>query len=169
MAFVNERISEEDIKKYELEELWDSYRDDEQMRAPSSPKYKESGAIKILDSKGAYDWAIDREKETWLIYFAWVKADSWEEMRQNYTDENIFIFYFEGEKFEVRLTQGSYKSYRDKELNVHCREFTWSIKSISPKSKNEQELKKLLKESLEVYGARGLSSAKDKNIITCLF
>jgi len=168
MAFKNERVTQEDVEKYELLELWEKYRDDEQMRVPSSPKYKASGAISILDSSGAYDWAIDRERENWLIYFARVKHKSWEEMRQSYTNERIFIFYFEGQKFEVRLILDD-NNYMDKEINVFCYDYTWSLKSISPASKNEQKLKKLLKESLEVYGANGLFSAKDKNIITCLF
>jgi len=167
MAFVNERVAQEDIEKYELTELWDSYRDDEGMYIKSDPRYKESGAIYILNDT-PYSFAIDRERESWLIYFAMVKHSSWEEKHQSYTDEHIFIFYFEKQKFEVRLILDD-NNYMDKEINVFCYDYTWSIKSISPESKNEQELKKLLKESLEVYGARGLSSAKKKNIVTCLF
>ena len=48
MAFINERISDEDIEKYNLMALWDTYRAD--------------NSIKVLDDDKPYDFAIDRER-----------------------------------------------------------------------------------------------------------
>ena len=153
MAFINERISDEDIEKYNLMALWDTYRAD--------------NSIKVLDDDKPYDFAIDRERENWLIYLARVKHEVWEPKRQNYTDEHIFIFYYENHPYEVRLIQ---KKYEVKEINGIIRyEITWSLKSITPEPKNIDEFKLLLKKALEVYGKRGLSSQEKEHIITCDF
>jgi len=89
MAFVNEYISEEEKNQYRLDALWERYSSDVK--------------IKILNTSGPAEWAIDIQRESWLIYFAKVKDKGFEYRRQFFTKEHIFIFYFEGIEHEVRL------------------------------------------------------------------
>ena len=153
MAFINERITDEDIEKYNLMELWNKYKADE--------------TVSVMGGDKPYDFAIDREKDNWLIYLAMVKDESWEPKRQNYTNEHIFILYYDNHPTEVRLIQ---QNYNVTEINgVTQYEITWSLKSITPEPSNIDAFKSLLKEALEVYGERGLSSQEDENIIECLF
>ena len=156
MAFINERITDEDIKKYNLMDLWD--------------KYKADDTISVLNESKPYSFAIDRQSENWLINLAIVKDESWEPKRQSYTGENIFIFYYTNKIYEVRLIKERDEGrYIDKVKQIFRHEITWSLKSIIPEPREMQIFKVLLKEALEVYGERGLSSEEDEHIIECLF
>ena len=156
MAFINERIEDEDINKYNLMELWDKYKADE--------------TIKVLNSDKPYSFAIDREKDNWLIYIARVKHESWEPKHQSYTNEHIFILYYDNHPYEVRLLRKKYEAQFSEDGNkVLVRTIDWELKSITPEPSNIDEFKSLLKEALEVYGERGLSSQDKKHVITCDF
>ena len=62
MAFINERITDEDIEKYNLIDLWDTYKADD--------------TISVLDESKPYNFVIDRQSENWLINLAIVKDES---------------------------------------------------------------------------------------------
>jgi len=156
MAFINERIFDEDIEKYNLMALWDTYRVD--------------NSIKVLDDDKPYDFAIDRERDNWLIYLARVKHERWEPKRQGYTDEHIFILYYENIFYEVRLIRKTYEAqFSEVGHKVLVRTIEWGLKSIKPKPNNLDKFIVTLKKALEVYGERGLSSQETKHIITCDF
>ena len=153
MAFLNERISDEDIKKYTLMDVWNRYKLDEK--------------VSVMGGEKPYDFAIDRENNQWLIYLARVKHERWEPKRQGYTKENIFLFYCDDTMYEVRLLKE-----RDeiKEINgIDIYEITWSLKSITPEPENIDTFKHLLKQALTVYGERGLSSQDKEHLIECNF
>jgi len=153
MAFVNERISDEDIKKYNLIDVWNRYKLDQN--------------IKVLNSDKPYSFAIDREKNQWLIYLAMVKDESWEPKRQSYTEENIFLFYCDETMYEVRLINDRHEI---KEINgIDRYEITWSLKSIVPEPKDINTFKQLLKQALTVYGEDGLFSQDKEHLIECNF
>jgi len=156
MAFINERITDEDIEKYNLMDLWDTYKADE--------------TISVLNESKPYSFAIDRQSENWLIYLAKVKHESWEPKHQSYTKENIFIFYYTNKIYEVRfIKERDEGKYIDKVKRIFRHEITWSLKSMIPAPREVQTFKVLLKGALKVYGERGLSSEEDENIIECLF
>lgn len=58
MGFVNEYVSEEDIQKYKIDDLWNEFI----LKAHQlkMPEYRKKGKIE-------YDWCIDRSESCWLI------------------------------------------------------------------------------------------------------
>ena len=156
MAFVNERITDEDIEKYNLIDLWDTYKADETLR--------------VLNESKPYSFAIDRQSENWLIYLARVKHESWEPKHQSYTKEHIFILYHENHSYEVRLIRKKYEAkFSEVGHKVLVRTIGWGLKSIIPEPDYFNKFSVVLKEALEVYGERGLSSQETKHIIICDF
>ena len=96
MAFINERITnKEDIEKYDLRKLWDYYA-----------YMKKENIISLSAKEIPYDWTIDRDKEIFLIYvgkFLDQKLLGDHDRVTYYTKENMFIFYFKNEFYEIRL------------------------------------------------------------------
>ena len=153
MAFLNERISDEDIKKYTLMDVWNRYKLDEK--------------VSVMGGEKPYDFAIDRENNQWLIYLARVKHERWEPKRQGYTKENIFLFFCDDTMYEVRLINDRHEI---KEINgIDRYEITWSLKSIVPEPKDIDTFKQLLKQALTVYGEDGLFSQDKEHLIECNF
>lgn len=155
MAFLNERISDEDIKKYTLMDVWNRYKLDEK--------------IKVLNSDKPYDFAIDRENNQWLIYLARVKHERWEPKRQGYTDEHIFLFYYNSVIYEIRLIRKKYEAkFAEVGHKVLLRTIAWDLKSIDP-TPNDSNILKALKEALTVYGEDGLFTEDVEHLIECNF
>jgi len=155
MAFVNERISEEDRKHYGLDEMWE--------------KYKEDKSIRILGTP--YEWTVNKESNSKLIHFARVIAEEYDH-GYAYTREHWFLFYFQGEFFEVRLIMAdSKKAFSEDGLHVTAYSVVWDLLSISPISKDEHNLKERLKEALEEYGENGTFSdnIKSHTTVVCNF
>ena len=156
MAFINVRITDEDIEKYNLMDLWDTYKADK--------------TISVLNESKPYSFAIDRQSENWLIYLAMVKDESWEPKHQSYTKEHIFILYYENHSYEVRLIRKKYEAkFSEVGHKVLVRTIEWELKSIIPEPDYFNKFSVVLKEALEVYGERGLSSQETKHIIICDF
>jgi len=155
MAFLNERISDEDIEKYTLMDVWNRYKLDEK--------------IKVLNSDKPYSFAINRENNQWLIYLARVKHESWEPKHQSYTDEHIFLFYYNSVIYEIRLIRKKYEAkFAEVGHKVLLRTIAWDLKSIEP-TPNDSNILKALKQALTVYGERGLSSQDKEHLIECNF
>ncbi len=91
MTFVNEVISLEDIEKYELMKIYDKHH-----------KNKEVYEFDTV-AKTFYDWVIDKENEIFLIHFGRFFADEQPDHGALYTNENIFIFYYEKKFYEIIL------------------------------------------------------------------
>ena len=119
---------------------------------------------------GFFQGRLDREKDSWLIYLARVKHEAWEPKRQNYTNEHIFILYYENHPYEVRLIRNKYEAqFSEVGHDVLVRTIEWGLKSIKPKPNNLDKFIVTLKKALEVYGERGLSTQETKHIITFYF
>ena len=156
MAFVNERISEEDRKQYGLDQLWGKYRDDK--------------SVDIL-SKAPYEWTIDKQNTVWLLDFAQVVAE-WRDHGPGYTNEHIFLFYFQSECFEIRL-------FREEKTNfaagyprrIASYSTAWDLKSITPEPLEKQIFTESLKEALKEFGMDGTHSEdiKPQTTVLCNF
>ena len=135
MEFVNEYVSEEDIKKYNINEIWLSHH----------PEYKRKGRT---SSNSPYNWTIDREREVWLMRVA---AGGYE--RGNLS---TWVLYWRGELIEIELAkpgEGS-KSYKEQPYRI-----VWGFSpfSLHPSDHPDwQEILQALKEALTVYGDRGV-------------
>lgn len=149
MAFVNEYVAEEDIDKFDLYGIYKKYK-------PYSMFKKEE-----LE----YDWVIDREKDIWFKYIALMDDPNHE---HQYTQENIFILHIHNTNIEVRI----WKAKREGNAVDGPILIELDLISITPKSLdnvNAEEIKKLVKEALEVYGFRGVSKQVPNTTVKCNF
>ena len=141
MAFVNEYISQEDIQKYSLNELWASYR---------------SKDDKVPDGK---EWVIDRDRECWLMDTARVRDYNTD--HQN-TSEYIWTLHCKGTNIEVRIEYVPGLS-----TPGHCN-MAWKLLSLSPSSLDtlsNKEMIKILEEALQVYGYWGIHEQKPNTTV----
>ena len=152
MAFINEYISEEDIEKYQINEVMNSYQGEGEF-----PKkyYK-------------HLWTIDKEKESW---FMWVDMPHEPLDHTRFTGERIFILHYKGKNIEIvlrKIFEESSEVLTDNPFYV-----TWKLDRINkPKELydvSDSEIIEILKEALEVYGTRGIkTSIPQENIIVNL-
>lgn len=130
MTFINEFVSDEDIKKYKLQDIWDRYH----------PFSKED-----VNSSFRYAWTIDREKNVFFI-----PASTG---REEYSNRTECIFYWKKVELKVTLTQHALPSVS--ELGVR-----WKLKSIRKQDREAmipcQEILSALRDALSVYGHRGI-------------
>ena len=145
MAFINKIIDEEDIKKYQLMKIWEKHKEEERK------------TIKMV-AKTFYQWTIDKEKEVFLIHFARFLEEDQPDHGEIYTNENIFIFYFEKKFYELILIRESEKRIFNEEndVKVLVYETSWNIKSIEPNIKISEKFNASLKEALTRYGEDGV-------------
>lgn len=74
MAFVNEWVSDEDIKKYDLPSVW--------MKVKGSTPFQ-------------YVWTVDRERNAFLIPYA--------SGREEFANQGDFVLWWDGELHKARL------------------------------------------------------------------
>ena len=135
MAFVNEYVSEEDIKKYNINEIWLSHH----------PEYKRKGRT---SSNSPYNWTIDREREVWLMRVAAGGYD-----RGNL---QIWVLFWKGELLSFWLAmpgEGS-KSFKEQPYRI-----VWGFSpfSLHPTSHHDwPEILQVFKEALTVFGYDGV-------------
>jgi len=152
MAFINEYISEEDIEKYKINELMNSYQ----------------GENKFPKKYYKHRWTIDKERECW---FMWVDMPHEPLDHTRFTGERIFILHYKGKNIEIvlrKIFEESSEVLTDNPFYV-----TWKLDRINkPKELydvSDSEIIEILKEALEVYGTRGIkTSIPQENIIVNL-
>lgn len=133
MAFVNEYVSEDDIKKYDLDRVW----------LDRNPVYKIEGK---LPSGFRHKWTVDRESDT---YFMVVGGGGYD--RGNITN---CVLYRGGQLWDIQLAEpgdGS-KSFKEQPYRI-----VWALETIYPRQSEAayQEVINVLKEALTVYGYAG--------------
>ncbi len=118
MWFINEFVSDEDIEKYNLYELWNKYNKYASARMPEQRL------------KFGYDiyWTIDRELDSWLIMIEQVRSIQYTDHPID-TNEYVFILFLNGKNIEVRLSKSPESS-----VNSLCQPYyiVWDLKSIKP-------------------------------------
>jgi hypothetical protein len=152
MAFINEYISEEDIEKYQINEVMNSYQGEGEF-----PKkyYK-------------HLWTIDKEKESW---FMWVDMPHEPLDHTRFTGENFFILHYKDKNIEIVLKKVFEESSVKNIENPYY--ITWKLDRISkPKALqnlSDDEIIEILKEALNVYANEGIrTKIPQENIIVKL-
>ena len=145
MAFVNEYISEEDIKKYNLEEDW----------IRRNPQYRPEGRPTSCPLK----WTIDRERNVHLMDISYGgRADDGLPGRR-------FRLDWDGKSFLCWLEYGAGRSRKYNEVPYII---VWNLVSITPhdlhKVSREQVIQ-WLKEALIVFGDDGANSYVQNAIV----
>ena len=159
MAFVNEYISDENIEKFQINELMNGIQS----------KYSKREVKFFPDKYYKHRWTIDKERESW---FMWVDAPHDPLEPSRYTGEDIFILNCKGKSIEVVLRQVFEESSRkltDNPFNV-----VWTLDRITPQSLEEltyEEIMEMVKEALNVYGTRGIKTPVpfENIVVTCKF
>ncbi|WP_037585256.1 hypothetical protein [Stenoxybacter acetivorans] len=151
MAFVNERVSEEDIQKYGLDELMREF-------FPFDREWKNG-----RPSGFWYSWTIDRNRG---IYFLITKTitETGDSGRPEPTNKRIAILNFQGKRISliIKRTYCS-PSFSDNPFLV-----AWSLLEINTLEVHEIDrtnIIDILKEALSVYGYRGAYSNRATNVV----
>ena len=152
MAFINEYISEENIEKYQINELMNSYQ----------------GEGQFPDKYYKHRWTIDKKRESW---FMWVDMPHEPLDHTRFTGERIFILNYQSTNIEIVLRKVFEESSEIKTDNPFY--VIWKLdrikKPIELQDIEDKEILKILKEILNVYGTRGIkTSIPQENIIVKL-
>ncbi len=154
MAFVNEYISKEDIEKYDIFGIRNKFL---------------TGSYQITKEREKHfnlTWVINRERKIWFCYAGRV-IDQDLDFGQG-TGEEIWYLNYKGTNLEVRLQRGK-ESFTIKERPYIKH---WIFLSVTPEFLDDvsnKELKNIIKEALDVYGTRGMSSQVDRKNIELTF
>lgn len=144
MGFVNEFVSEEDIKKYKLDEIW----------------LKNSPAYKSVPASFRHHWTIDRERD---IYFKVIGSG-----REELANQVIGNFYWKGQLLTVHLYVAAGGSLKFSEQPFRK---IWERADIFPRQAvtEHPEIMDALKEALTVYGVRGMQNQVPNTIVEFKF
>jgi hypothetical protein len=132
MVFVNEYVSDEDIKKYKLNEIWLKYH----------PEHKS------VPDHYRHEWTVDRERD---IYLKWVSVG-----REEHSNRLTFVLYWKGEFITVELDLVGIG--RTQKLTERPYRKVWELVGIwpsQPKTAKREEVLAALKEALTVRGYDG--------------
>lgn len=132
MTFVNEYVSEEDIKKYMLDEIWLKYHPEE----------------KSVPNHYRHEWTVDRERD---IFLKWISVG-----REEYSNRLTFVLYWKGELFTVDIDLIGVG--RPQKLTDRPYKKVWELVGIwpsQPKTATREEVLTALKEALIVRGYDG--------------
>ncbi len=145
MAFVNEYISEEDIKKYGIEEIWLRYH------AAYGGTSKPPGF--------RFQWTIDRARD---IYFMQVGGGGRDEI-----DLAIWILDWQGKKTRVDLAKTSDGSMSFSERPYRI---VWELRnSPAMDSMSRGELLAVIREALVGYGYGGVREQIPETVVNFKF
>lgn len=147
MAFVNEFVSDLDVKKYELENV----------------KYKYSSSLIAsgIPSSFKFDWVFDRERN---IYLMKVRHG-----REEICNRTYWILNWDGCEFEIQidLADGSSPNLNDSPFVI-----VFDLVEIIPKEKNlihDDKVISVLKEALTVYGYEGARRQVENTLVNFNF
>ncbi|WP_297989963.1 hypothetical protein [uncultured Campylobacter sp.] len=151
MAFVTERISKEDIEKYDLlkpcNEICEKYH-----------QVKLEWAI--LNSRS---WCIDRERGIWLFSVCSITIGDPRDME--FSGEDIWILHYKGKDIEIDLRK-IYNEYTGKKDTDNPFILIYELESIRSDLGDipKQEIVDILKEILNEYKIGAIISIPRENI-----
>lgn len=138
MAFINEYVSDEDVKKYELEKMWDDFH----------PFYKHS----YKEPGFRFAWTVDRTRNA---YFMPVHIG-----REEYSNQITCVLWIDGIQLVVVLNKGDESTENVKD---GLGKVVWYLseirKPVSNTTLDHSEIIELLKEALLEYGYDGIWKA----------
>lgn len=163
MPFVNAYVSEEDAKKYDLDNLWNKYR----RFGTKMPEL-----LKSFDVH-QHAWCVDKERGYWLFNCNYVLNYDTPSGLPEPTDKEVFILHINGQNIEFILTRGDLDPSESVSTDLYPIQFAWEIVSMTPSSlpsMSKTDLLTILKEALTAY-KRGLRNLNDnkKALIRCNF
>ncbi|NUE96927.1 hypothetical protein GYW75_11135 [Gilliamella sp. ESL0232] len=168
MSFVNAYVSEEDAKKYDLDNLWNKYN---------------RWGIKMPEQLKSFDvrqhaWCVDKERGYWLFNCGWVLNYDSPSGIPEPTNKQVFILHVNGQNIEFILEASDWDPSDLEAIGLEYAnsfpiQIAWNIASMPPSclpTMSNANLLTILKEALTAY-KRGLRNLNDnkKSLIRCNF
>ncbi|MFQ0999290.1 hypothetical protein [Gilliamella sp. Bim3-2] len=164
MSFVNAYVSEEDAKKYDLDNLWNKYR----RFGTKMPEL-----LKSFDVH-QHAWCVDKERGYWLFNCDYVLNYDTPSGLPAATNKEVYILHVNGQNIEFILARGDLDPSDSVSTDLYPIQFAWNIVSMTPSclpSMSKEDLLTILKEALTVYKCNGIRDLEtdDKTLIRCNF
>jgi hypothetical protein len=168
MSFVNAYVSEEDAKKYDLDNLWNKYN---------------RWGIKMPEQLKSFDvrqhaWCVDKERGYWLFNCNCVLNYDSPSGIPEPTNKQVFILHVNGQNIEFILEASDWDPSDLQAIGLEYAnsfpiQIAWNIVSMTPSclpTMSNANLLTILKEALTAY-KRGLRNLNDnkKSLIRCNF
>ena len=153
MAFVTERISKEDVEKYDLlkpcNEICEKYH---------------QGKLSCA-SLNSRSWCIDRERGIWLFVVRSITIGDPRDM--NYSGEVIWLLHYKGKDIEIDLRDIDNEN-TSKKITDNPFKIIYELESIRSDIGDipKQEIVDILKEILNEYGDGGSIIPKENIQVT---
>jgi len=128
MPFINEHVSEENIKEYQLDDLWRKYT------------WK-----KEVPSYFQHHWTFDSEKN---LFLKLAKTGG-----EEHSNRHTFSFYIKGDLYDIILDRTGSLTFSTQPYIV-----TWELVRITPSAliDKHEDLYTMIKNALTVYGDDGI-------------
>lgn len=142
MAFVNEFVSEEDVKKYDLDKIWDIYHPFSKGEPPLGFRYT---------------WTIDKEKNIFLIPVA--------SGREEYSNRVTCVLWWNGTRLTIKIDLAAESSSK---LSDTPFKRIWELVEVCQRtdfSEPREKVISILKEALITYGYRGADRQISNTIV----
>lgn len=132
MAFVNEYVPEEDVKKHNLDEIW----------------LKSHPVEKTIPKDVQLHWTVDRERDAFLMCVGIG--------REEYSNRHTFVLYWKAELFRIDLDLVG--TGRPQKLTDRPYRMVWELVNIwptQPKTPTREKVLAALEAALTVRGYDG--------------
>jgi len=125
MAFLYEKVSKEEVEKFNLDELWNDYH--------------EGAFIRLPEDYFTHYWTVDRERDIWMYDMT--------HYQQNWVG-NLYVFHYKNRNIEIVVQRDS-----DNSKNLDDNPCIENIDLVSVNSEfidefDLEELKTIFKEAL---------------------
>jgi len=143
MAFINELVPQEDIKKYGLDELHQHYS------KLAGDRYGVRTGL-----KNGYPWMVDRERGIWFMVLGIGTVDDIPPMA---TGKDYYILHYKGKNIEVVMYENNKEG--STKLSDSPFRMRWEILSIKPEEFDDvstQEIVDVITEAMIARGYAGL-------------
>lgn len=138
MPFVNEYVSDENVQKYDLNNVWNKYN----YFGADMPKRLSGYKVP------KHSWCVDKVREYWLFQFSTLMSHDSRSGYSEPSNNHLYILHVDGQNIEVILTS---KGLETSELNPIY--YVRDMVSMTPNSlpnMSEDSLVIILKEALSV-------------------
>ena len=145
MAFVNERVSEEDIQRYGLDEL---------VGAANKDQWKNGRPVVFTHA-----WTVDRSKSAFVIRLAYVMNYDTPSGIPMPSFEEICLLCFDGDQYRFHITKQDSSSKSRKERPYRL---VWKITKLSVPEQSKhtsEDVLEIIKEAIAVRGESGIFSS----------
>ncbi|MFQ0999283.1 hypothetical protein [Gilliamella sp. ESL0232] len=169
MSFVNAYVSNEDAKKYDLDNLWNKY----------NPWFTQMPELLKSFDVHQHAWCVDKERGYWLFNCGWVLNYDSPSGLPEPTNKQVFILHVNGQNIDFILGAGRWKPSDLQAIGLEYAnsfpvKIAWNIVSMNPSclsTMSKADLLTVLKEALTVFKCSGIRNleANEEALIRCNF